>query len=79
MRARTADQYITSLRVLASIGIVTSYIFTYYIDSFIGACIALGSNFCSLPFTIRNKYWDVVVVLSFVIVITLTKIISDLK
>ena len=79
MKPRIADQYITSLRVLASIGIITSYIFTYYIDSFIGACIALGSNLCSLPFTIRNKYWDVVVVLSFVIVITLTKIISDLK
>ena len=73
------DQYITTLRVISSIGIIASYIYTYYIDSAIGARIAMLCNFGSMPFAIRNKYWDVVFVLSFVIVITGVKVISELK
>ena len=79
MRRIIFDQYITTLRVISSIGIIASYIYTYYIDSTIGARIALACNFGSMPFAIRNKYWDVVFVLSFVIVITGVKVISELK
>jgi len=78
MKQRVLEQYITTLRVISSIGIIASYVFTYYIDMTIGARIAVLCNIGSLPFAIRNKYWDVVLVLAFITVITLPKVISEI-
>ena len=65
----------TKGRILGSFLIVTAYFVVLHISATIGALMHLIANVISLPFFIRTKGWDVVIMLSFLIIISLTKLI----
>ena len=62
-------------RVIGSVLIVISYFIVLHVSTTIGAAMYLVSNFLSIPYFIRTKGWDVVVMLSFLIVISIAKLI----
>ena len=62
-------------RVIGSVLIVVSYFVVLHVSATIGAMMYLVSNFISIPYFIRTKGWDVVIMLSFLIVISMTKLI----
>ena len=65
----------TTGRIIGSFLIVTAYFIVLHVSATIGAAMHLLANIISIPFFIRTKGWDVVIMLSFLIIISLTKLI----
>ena len=65
----------TTGRIIGSFLIVSAYFIVLHVSATIGAAMHLLANVISIPFFIRTKGWDVVLMLSFLIVISLSKII----
>ena len=64
----------TQGRIIGSFLIVTAYYVVLHVSATIGAVMYLTANAISMPFFIRTKGWDVVVMLSFLMAISLTKL-----
>ena len=65
----------TTGRIIGSFLIVTAYFIVLHVSATIGAAMHLLANVISIPFFIRTKAHDVVIMLSFLIVISLAKLI----
>ena len=65
----------TTGRINGSFLIVTAYFIVLHVCATIGAAMHLLANIISIPFFIRTKAHDVVIMLSFLMVISLTKLI----
>ena len=65
----------TTGRIIGSFLIVSAYFIVLHVSATIGAAMHLLANVISIPFFIRTKAHDVVLMLSFLIVISLSKLI----
>jgi hypothetical protein len=65
----------TQGRIIGSFLIVTAYYVVLHVSATIGAVMYLTANAISMPFFIRTKGWDVVVMLSFLMAISLAKLL----
>ena len=65
----------TTGRIIGSFLIVTAYFIVLHVSATIGAAMHLLANIISIPCFIRTKAHDVVIMLSFLMVISLTKLI----
>ena len=65
----------TQGRIIGSFLIVTAYFIVLHVSATIGAAMQLLANVISIPFFIRTKAHDVVIMLSFLIIISLAKLI----
>ena len=65
----------TTGRIIGSFLIVTAYFIVLHVSATIGAAMHLLANVISIPFFIRTKAHDVVIMLSFLIIISLSKLI----
>jgi hypothetical protein len=65
----------TTGRVIGSFLIVTAYFTVLHVSATIGAAMHLLANVISIPFFIRTKAHDVVIMLSFLMIISLAKLI----
>ena len=65
----------TTGRIIGSILIVSAYFIVLHVSATIGAAMHLLANVISIPFFIRTKAHDVVLMLSFLIIISLSKLI----
>ncbi len=63
-------------RILSSILVVTAYWITMYHDTITGARIYMVANALALPYMIKAKCWDVVILLSFLIIVGLPKVLT---
>ena len=64
----------TQGRIIGSFLIVSAYFMVLHVSATIGAAMHLLANVISIPFFIRTKAHDVVLMLSFLIVISLSKL-----
>ena len=71
-------KYDTTGRIIGSFLIVTAYFIVLHVSATLGALMHLIANVISLPFFIRTKAHDVVIMLSFLMVISLTKLLWTL-
>ena len=67
---------LTTGRIIGSFLIVTAYFVVLHISATIGSLMYLIANAISLPFFIRTKGWDVVVMLSFLMLISMSKLLG---
>ena len=67
---------LTTGRIIGSFLIVTAYFIVLHVSATLGAAMHLIANIISIPFFIRTKAHDVVIMLSFLIIISLTKLSS---
>ncbi len=65
---------LTTGRIIGSFLIVTAYFIVLHVSATLGAAMHLIANVISIPFFIRTKAHDVVIMLSFLIIISLTKL-----
>ena len=65
----------TQGRIIGSFLIVTAYYVVLHISATIGAFMYLIANAISMPFFIRTKGYDVVIMLSFLMAISLSKLL----
>ena len=65
---------LTTGRIIGSFLIVTAYFIVLHVSATVGALMHLIANVISIPFFIRTKAHDVVIMLTFLIIISLTKL-----
>ena len=63
-------------RILSSITIIFAFYMTLYHDTSVGARLYMIGNLLALPYMIRDKCWDVVALLIFLIIMGLPKVIG---
>ena len=63
-------------RIISSILIVVAYWTTLYYDSKLGASIYAVANLLAIPYMLKQRCWDVVALLTFLIIVGLPKIFS---
>ncbi len=66
---------LTTGRIIGSFLIVTAYFIVLHVSATLGAAMHLIANVISIPFFIRTKAHDVVIMLSFLMVISLSKLL----
>ena len=66
---------LTTGRIIGSFLIVTAYFIVLHVSATLGAAMHLIANIISIPFFIRTKAHDVVIMLSFLMVISLSKLL----
>tara|TARA_Y100000361_G_C10983514_1_gene250361 strand:- start:230 stop:421 length:192 start_codon:yes stop_codon:yes gene_type:complete len=63
------------MRIVGSVGVITAYFLVLHVDVMIGVATHFVADLISIPYFIRTKSWDVVVMLSFLLVISLSKLL----
>ena len=64
------------MRIFGSALVIIAYFITIHIDLFTGVITHFIADLISIPYFIRTKSWDVVIMLSFLLVISLSKLLS---
>jgi len=64
------------MRVIGCILIVCSHFTLIYVSVLAGVIVHLIADFLTLPFFIKNKMWDMVVMLSFLVTIGISKLFA---
>ena len=67
------DKYTTISRIIGSVLVVTAYFVVVHVNVVVGTMIHALACLMSIPFFIRTKAWDVVIMLSFMTCISFTK------
>lgn len=65
------------MRITGSLGVILAYFTILHIDTNIGATMHLLADGISVPYFIRTKSWDVVLMIGFLTTISLTKLFSE--
>jgi hypothetical protein len=63
------------LRVIGSALVILSYFVILHISTSLGAIMMFIADAISVPYFIRTKSWDVVLMLSFLLCISLSKVL----
>jgi hypothetical protein len=67
---------ITWMRIVGSIGVITAYFTILHINVLVGVIINFIADLVSIPYFVRTKAWDVVIMLSFLLSISISKLLS---
>tara|TARA_A100001515_G_C4427867_1_gene162675 strand:+ start:303 stop:515 length:213 start_codon:yes stop_codon:yes gene_type:complete len=67
---------ITAMRIVGSIGVIAAYFIILHVNLLLGVIINFIADLISIPFFIKTKAWDVVVMLSFLLAISMSKLLS---
>ena len=67
------DKYTTISRMIGSCLVVTAYFVVVHVNVIVGTMLHALACILSVPFFIRTKAWDVVIILSFMTCISFTK------
>jgi len=65
-----------TLRVTGSVGVIVAYFTILHIDATVGAVLHLVADAISVPYFIRTKSWDVVIMIAFLTTISMSKLLS---
>jgi len=69
----TIDRYTTISRAIGSLLVVTAYFIVVHVNVTVGTMIHALACLMSIPFFVRTKAWDVVIMLSFMTCISFSK------
>jgi len=64
------------MRIIGSIGVIAAYFIILHVNLLWGVIINFIADLISIPFFIKTKAWDVVVMLSFLLAISMSKLLS---
>jgi len=64
------------MRIVGSIGVIAAYFVILHVNLLWGVIINFIADLISIPFFIKTKAWDVVVMLSFLLAISMSKLLS---
>tara|TARA_R100000951_G_scaffold112712_2_gene113444 strand:+ start:605 stop:817 length:213 start_codon:yes stop_codon:yes gene_type:complete len=67
---------ITWMRIVGSVGVITAYFTILHINVLVGVIINFIADLVSIPYFVRTKAWDVVIMLSFLLSISISKLLS---
>jgi hypothetical protein len=64
-----------SMRIIGSIFVIVAYFIIIHVDLMTGVITQFVADLISIPYFIRTKSWDVVMMLSFLLAISLSKLL----
>ena len=64
-----------ALRIIGSIGVIVAYFIILHVDVLTGAILNLVADTISIPYFVRTKSWDVVIMIAFLLTISMSKIL----
>ena len=64
-------------RVIGSFLVVTAYFIILHVNLSLGVIMQFVGDAISVPFFIRTKSWDVVIMLAFLLIISSTKLLPS--
>jgi len=67
---------ITAMRIVGSVGVIAAYFIILHVNLLWGVVINFIADLISIPFFIKTKAWDVVFMLSFLLAISMSKLLS---
>ena len=67
---------ITGMRVVGSIGVIVAYFVILHVNILAGVIINFIADLISIPYFVKTKAWDVVIMLSFLLAISMSKLIT---
>lgn len=67
---------LTLMRIVGSIGVILAYFTILHINVLVGVIINFVADLISIPYFIRTKAWDVVIMLTFLLTISISKLAS---
>lgn len=67
---------LTLMRIVGSIGVILAYFTILHINVLVGVIINFVADLISIPYFIRTKAWDVVIMLAFLLTISISKLAS---
>jgi len=67
-------QTLTLMRIFGSIGVIAAYFTILHINVFAGVVVNFIADMVSIPYFIKTKAWDVVIMLSFLLAISMSKL-----
>ena len=62
-------------RIIGSVCVITAYFTILHVNTFAGVMINFIGDCISMPYFIRTKSWDVVIMLTFLLAISGTKLL----
>jgi hypothetical protein len=65
-----------TMRILGSGGVIIAYFIILHVNMSLGVFLHLVSDAISVPYFIRTKSWDVVIMISFLTSISTMKLLS---
>lgn len=67
---------VTHMRILGSILVITAYFIILHVNVTIGVITNLTADIISIPYFVKTKSWDVVIMLTFIIAIGFSKLLT---
>jgi hypothetical protein len=64
------------MRILGSVGVIVAYFIILHVNVLLGVIINFTADLISIPYFARTKAWDVVIMLSFLLAISISKLLS---
>ena len=62
-------------RIVGSFLVVTAYFIVLHVSTFYGAIMHFVADAISIPYFVRTKSWDVVIMLAFLLIISTSKLV----
>ena len=62
-------------RIVGSFLVVTAYFIVLHVSAFYGAIMHFVADAISIPYFVRTKSWDVVIMLAFLLIISTSKLV----
>ena len=67
---------LTLMRIVGSIGVILAYFTILHINVLVGVIINFVADLISIPYFVRTKAWDVVIMLTFLLTISVSRLAS---
>lgn len=67
---------ITCMRIVGSIAVIVAYFVILHVNVLAGVIINFIADMISIPYFIKTKAWDVVLMLSFLLAISFSKLLT---
>ena len=64
------------MRIVGSIGVIIAYFVILHVNILAGVIINFTADLISIPYFVKTKAWDVVIMLSFLLAISMSKLIT---
>jgi hypothetical protein len=64
------------MRILGSVSVIAAYFIVLHVNLLLGVVIHFIADLISIPYFVRTKSWDVVIMLTFLLAISLSKLVS---
>ena len=67
---------LTAMRVVGSITVITAYFVVLHVNLTIGVIMNVVADTISIPYFVKTKSWDIVLMLGFLLAISFSKLLS---